>query len=218
MGALKEQNVMQFIKGGGCESFLSQNPIRLMIFIACGSPLVNVTLISSLGSKSDKTRKYFWVYSGQRHLGVKCECCSWWPQGHTCTLGFLHWFCSFWPWFCSILSRNNYSKPLLSFDLPEKGASSQNYSPSPFQHAWMKTEDLQPPSVQSGLWWIPNIAMHHSYSSSHLNKGTPGITLPQVSSASLVPIRPLKRHKQYVWCRGTKRTTEMNQNQGKIRY
>lgn len=59
MGALKEQNVMQFIKGDGCESFLSQNPIKLTIFIACGSPLVNVTLISSLVSKSDKTRKYF---------------------------------------------------------------------------------------------------------------------------------------------------------------
>lgn len=157
MGALKEQNVMQFIKGDGWESFLSQNPIKLTIFIACGSPLDNVTLISSLASKSDKTRKYFWIYSGQRHLGAKCECCSWWPQGHTCTLGFLHLFCSVWLWFCSILSRNKYSKPLLSFNLPKKGVSSQNYSLSPFQHAWMKTEDLQPNSGRGPDWTLMDL-------------------------------------------------------------
>lgn len=136
MGALKEWNVMQFIKGAGCESFLSQNPIKLMIFIACGSPLVYVILISSLASKSDKTRKYFRIYSGQRHLGVKRACCSWWPQGHTRTLGFLPWFRSFSLCFCSVLSRKNDSKLLLSLNLPGKEASSQNYSPSLFQHAW----------------------------------------------------------------------------------
>lgn len=59
MGALKEWNVMQFIKGAGRESFLSQNPIKLMIFIASGSPLVYVILINSLASKFDRTRSTF---------------------------------------------------------------------------------------------------------------------------------------------------------------
>lgn len=209
---------MQFIKGAGCESFLSQNPIKLMIFIACGSPLVYVILISSLASKSDKTRKYFRIYSGQRHLGVKRACCSWCRQGHTRILGFLPWFCSISPWFCSILSRKNVSKPLLSLNLPGKEASSQNYSPSPFQHAWtQKIYNLLQPGLRTGLEWIPNRATQHSYSWSHLNKGTPGITLLHVSNASAVLIRPLKRHKQFVWRRGTKTTTEMNQNHGKIR-
>lgn len=122
-----------------------------MIFIACGSPLV--TLISSLASKSDKTRKYFQIYSGHRHLGAKCECCSWWPRGHTHTLGFLHWFCSVSP-FCSILSRNYYSKPLLSLNLPKKGTSSQNHSLSPFQQAFMKLKDLQPASDRGPDWTL----------------------------------------------------------------
>lgn len=151
MGALKEWNVMYFIKGAGCESSLCQNPVKFMIFIACGSPLIYITVISPLVSKSDKTRKYFLMYSAQTQLGVKCVCCSWWPQGHTCTLGFLLWFCFISLWFCSIHSRKKKSKTVLSLTLPGKEASSQNYSPSTFQHAWtQKFDNLLQSALQTG--------------------------------------------------------------------
>lgn len=64
-----------------------------------------------------------------------------------------HWFCSVLP-FCSILSRNYYSKPLLSLNLPKKGASSQNHSPSPFQQAFMKPKDLQSASDRAPDWTL----------------------------------------------------------------
>lgn len=86
----------------------------------------------------------------------------------------------------------------LILESSQKGGIISNCSPSPFQHAW-------PPQIhnllQSGLWtglqWIPNTATQHSYSWSHLNKGTPGTTLLQDSNASPVLIRPLKSHKQF---------------------
>lgn len=215
MGALKEWNLMQFIKGAGCESFLCQNPIKFMIFIACGSPLVYVTLIRPLVSKSDKTRKYFLMYSGQRHLGVKSVCCSWWPQGHTYTSGFLPWFCFISLWFCCIHSRKTNSTTVWSLTLPGKEAPSQNHSPSTFQHAWtQKFDNLLQSVLQTGPYWIPNPATLYSWS--RLNKGTPGITLPQVSNASLVQIRPLKRPKQFVWCRGTKKPQKRIKTRAKL--
>lgn len=52
--------------------------------------------------------------------------------------------------------------------------------------------------------------------SCHSSERTPGIT--HYSKSAILPCcwsRPLKRRKQFVWRRGTKTTTEINQNQGK---
>lgn len=145
MGATLERNVMQFIKGAGCESSLSQNPIKLMIFIACGSPLVCVILIRSPGSKSDKTKTAFEYILG-RGTRERRVCAADGPGAHMgpgVSPSVL---------FCSILSQKNNSNPLWPLNPPGKEEPPQNCSPSPFWHAWtQKIHNVLRPGLQAGL-------------------------------------------------------------------
>lgn len=117
----KEWNVTQFIKGTGCESFISQNPIQLTVFIACGSNFIYG--ISSLVSKSDKSHKVplyiLWLESSQ-HKECMLQLMA---KGTHIYVGTHPWFWSISPYFVPFSPEGTDQSLSHHSNTPGKGVS-----------------------------------------------------------------------------------------------